>query len=49
MRYWDRKINEDEMGGTCSTSGREEKCMQIFCMKTGRKEAVWKIKSHIAG
>jgi hypothetical protein len=32
--YEDDKMKEDEMGGTCSTHGRSEKCLQSFCQKT---------------
>jgi hypothetical protein len=28
------QIKEDEMGGACSTYGRDEKCLQCFGFKT---------------
>jgi hypothetical protein len=28
------QINEDEMGGACSTNGRNEECIQNFGWKT---------------
>jgi hypothetical protein len=33
-------MQEDEMGGACSTHGKDEKCVQDFCLKTSRKRAV---------
>jgi hypothetical protein len=30
------QIMEDEMGGSCSTDGRDEKCSQYFDWKTWR-------------
>jgi hypothetical protein len=32
--YYCQEMKEDEMGGTFSTHGREEKCIQIFDWKT---------------
>jgi len=32
----------DEMGGTCNTHGRGEKCIQYVSWKTWREETTWK-------
>jgi len=32
------QVKEDEMGGVCSTHGRDKKCMQDFGQKTRREE-----------
>jgi hypothetical protein len=37
-----RVIKEDEMGGTCSTHGRDEKYILYFGWETSRKEITWK-------
>jgi hypothetical protein len=31
----------DEMGGTCSTQGEDDKCVQDFSRQTSRKDIVW--------
>jgi hypothetical protein len=36
------KVKEDKSGGTCSTLGREQKCMQNFGGQTCSKETPWK-------
>jgi hypothetical protein len=36
------KAKEDEMGGTCSTYGKEEECIKGFGGKANRKEAIKK-------
>jgi hypothetical protein len=45
-------MNEDEMGGVCSTCGGEEKCVKDFDEKGRRKEAnrnTYNIKMDIRG
>jgi hypothetical protein len=37
-----RVIKKNEMGGVCSTYGREERCMKGFRGETWRKEITWK-------
>jgi len=39
----DDQIKEDEMGGTCSTHRRYEKCIQTFSRKTWRGESTRKV------
>jgi hypothetical protein len=36
--YYDDQRKEVEMGGTCSTNGRDEKWTRTCILKTGRKE-----------
>jgi hypothetical protein len=35
-------VKEDEIDGTCTTHGSDEKCMQKFGWKTWREETTWK-------
>jgi len=37
-----RRWEENEMGGTCSTYGEEERCIQGFGGKTRGKETTWR-------
>jgi hypothetical protein len=39
-RVFLEKLKVDETGRTCSTHGRDEKCIQYLCRKTLRKESV---------
>ena len=36
------RMNEDEMGGTCSTYGGNEKCIQYFFQQNLKKRDTWK-------
>jgi hypothetical protein len=36
------KIEKNEIGGTCSTYGCKERCVQSFGGETRRKEITWK-------
>ena len=35
------KPGEYEMGDICGTYGREEKCIQSFCVENCKKETTW--------
>ena len=39
------KIEKNEMGGVCSTYGREERCKQDFGGETSGRETTWKTQA----
>jgi hypothetical protein len=42
--YWGNEIKEDEMGGACTTRGKNEKIIQNFAWKTLREEASGRLR-----
>jgi len=38
-------VKQDEIGGTCSKHGRNEKCIQNFGQRTWREDTTWKIRN----
>jgi hypothetical protein len=42
--YWNDKIEENEVRKTCGACGGDEKGIQNFSRKSGRKEVTWKNK-----
>jgi hypothetical protein len=38
-----KKIKKDEMDGTYSSCGGDEKCLHSFGLKPGMEEATWKM------
>jgi len=42
--YAGDQTKNNEMGGTCGTYGRVEKCIYYFGAETSGKETTWKIR-----
>jgi len=40
--YWGVQVNENEMGGACSSHGKAKKCVHNFGPKTWRKQTTRK-------
>ena len=43
------QIEKNEMGGACSTYGREENCIQGFVRETWGKEITWETQEQMEG
>jgi hypothetical protein len=41
--YYNDHIMEDGMGRTCSTHGKDEKCVYRYARKTLKVEKTWKV------